>query len=370
MAQMPRQQRRRGRTVDIVIAQDGDGLVSLDRFGETRDGQPERDELRRTFSESAFRPIERLYFQEPYEYWLFRSRAVPRAETTSSGTPAAAASLFPLHGQHGPLFSEFGNRRLDQCPVCGSREVTLLWRMPATTLPQAIEVFGGYFNQIPTLQVPALLYSFDFCRDCESIFLNPVASAQKEEYRTSEHYIRKMRTVAEWREYETIYDRFAQWIPSGATVMIDAACGLGQYLHVARQRGTHHWRRMIGLELAEKYVEHMKGEGFEAHVFDIDNDDILQIVPPASVDFISFCEAFEHVDRPLDALRKLISALRPNGRLFFTAQRYGNDVQAAVRPGEPIYIGEKLLGELPQRLECRIVNVSTSTMRYYIVLEK
>jgi len=153
-------------------------------------------------------------------------------------------------------------------------------------------------------------------------------------------------------------------------VMVDAACGIGQYLHVARQRRIHHWQRLIGLELAEGYVEQMRAEGFEAHAFDIDNDDPKQIVAPGTVDFISFCEAFEHVERPLDALRKLTGLLRPGGRLFFTAQRYGTDVQAAIRPGEPIYIGEKLMSELPSRVECRQVSLSTSTMRYYVVLEK
>ena len=152
--------------------------------------------------------------------------------------------------------------------------------------------------------------------------------------------------------------------------MVDAACGIGQYLHVARQRRTHHWQRLIGLELAEGYVEQMRAEGFEAHAFDIDNDDPKQIVAPGTVDFISFCEAFEHVERPLDALRKLTGLLRPGGRLFFTAQRYGADVQAAIRPGEPIYIGEKLMAEMPSRVGCRQLSLSTSTMRYYVVLEK
>lgn len=347
-------------------------IVDLARFGRTRDLQAERDQLLQALTRSAFRPIERLFFNEPYEYWRFQSRSEARSgePPVAQARPATGASLFPLHGQDGLLFSEFGDRRLAQCPVCGSQDHALLWRMPATHLPEPIEVFGGYFNQVPTLEVPGLLYSFDYCRDCESIFLNPVPTGQKEEYRTSEHYIRKMRTPAEWHEYEAIYDRFAPWIPSGATTMIDAACGLGQYLHVARRRGTHHWRRLIGLELAEKYVENMRSEGFEAHAFDIDNDDLPAIVPDDSVDFIAFCEAFEHVERPLDALRKLLAALRPGGRLFFTAQRYGKDVQAAVRPGEPIYIGGRLLGELPRRLGCRIANVTTSTMRYYVVLEK
>ena len=239
-----------------------------------------------------------------------------------------------------------------------------------TDLKEPLQVFGGYFNQIPTLQVPSIVFCFDFCEGCESIFLSPVPSRLKESYRTTDHYIRKMQSPAEWRDYEEIYGSFVRWIPKDATIMIDAACGIGQYLHLVRKRGGHEWKRLIGLELAEKYVEHMRAEGFEAHAFDIDTDDIGKIAPPDSVDFICFCEAFEHVDRPLDALRKLLTVLRPGGRLFFTAQRYGRDVQAAVRPGEPIYIGEKVMNELPRRLNCRILDATTSGTRYYVVLEK
>lgn len=364
-------------------------ILDLARFGKPRDSQSERDALFQTLTGTYFRPIERLYFQEPYEYWRFRSRAIQgAARIPPSATIEAVACVevpaapglatsprippnrFTQNSRHTALYSVFGDQQLTECPVCHSADITPLWRMPATTLAEPIQVFGGYFNQIPTLQIPGILFCFDFCHACESIFLNPVPSQQKHGYRTTDHYIRKMQTTAEWRDYEQMYDSIARWIPAKATVMIDAACGIGQYLHIARRHEKHRWKRMIGLELAEKYVEHMRSEGLEAYVFDIDNDDLLAVVPLNSVDFIFFCEAFEHVERPLDALRKLLAVLRPGGRLYFTAQRYGHDVQAAVRPGEPIYIGEKFVDELPQRLGCRIVRKTTSTMRYYIVLEK
>jgi hypothetical protein len=267
-------------------------------------------------------------------------------------------------------FSVFGDLRLSRCPVCRSSAIVPLWRMPMATLREPIELFGGYFNQVPTLQVPSIAYCFDLCSGCESIFLNPVPSRQKEQYRTTDHYVHKMENEVEWQGYEDVYDSFAKWIPADATVMVDAACGVGQYLHVARQRGTRAWRRMVGLELAESYVRYMREHGFEAYAFDLDKDDLAPLIAPGSVDFITFCEAFEHVERPLDALRQLVAALRPGGRLYFTAQRYGADVQAAVRPGEPIYIGEKAVARIPAALGCRIVNLSTSSMRYFIVLEK
>lgn len=337
-------------------------IVDLARFGQARDSQAERDALFKALTDTAFRPVEQLYFQEPYQYWRFRSRMTAAKERRTS-----AANTFQMEGS---LFSVFGDKHLTGCPVCHSADTAPLWRMPMTDLKEPLQVFGGYFNQIPTLQIPSTVFCFDFCEGCESIFLNPVPSRLKESYRTTDHYIRKMQNAEEWRDYEDIYGNFARWIPRDATIIIDAACGIGQYLHLVRKRTGKDLKRLIGLELSEKYVEHMRSEGFEAHAFDIDDDDIGKVVLPDSVDFICFCEAFEHVDRPLDALRKLLTVLRPGGRLFFTAQRYGRDVQAAVRPGEPIYIGEKVMNELPRQLNCRILDTTTSGTRYYVVLEK
>jgi len=51
-------------------------IIDLARFGQTRDSQSERDALFQTLSASTFKPIERLFFQAPYEYWRFRSRSI------------------------------------------------------------------------------------------------------------------------------------------------------------------------------------------------------------------------------------------------------------------------------------------------------
>lgn len=357
-------------------------IIDVSRFGKARNTQEERDELRDSMARSHFEPVERLYFLAPYEYWRFRVRpaariaaqtAVPASNAAANTAPTTmpADPVFPLKGQSGVLYSVYGSKWTKVCPVCHSSNIVGLWRMPMSApLKEPISLFGGYFNQVPTLQVPATVYCFDFCRDCESVFLNPTAESQKDQYRRSDHYLRTMQSEAQWKGYENVFDQFAKWIPDGATNLMDAACGIGQYLEVARKRAPDRWRRLIGLELSEKYVAHMRTQNLEAYAFDIDNDDLGQFVEPESVDFITFCEAFEHVERPLDALAKLLVTLRPGGRLYFTAQRYGADVQAAVRPGEPIYIGEKVMSELPQRLGCRVVNVTTSGMRYYVILEK
>ncbi len=355
-----------GHSLHQRIRDEGRGLYSFWKTGlwfSTSDGSNPNTNGR-LYSVAPDPDAPPLRFPEP------SAAAEAAPERPNVAASDALDQVFPLRRGAEVLYRVFGERRLTRCPVCNGGDATQLWRIPMANIDPPISLFGGYFNQVPTLQVPGVVFCFDFCPDCESIFLNPVPASQKQEYRDTDHYIRKMETAAEWQGYEDVYDSFAKWIPSEATVMVDAACGIGQYLHVARRRGTHNWRRMIGLELAEKYVDRMRAEGFEAHAFDIDNDDLSVLVAPNSIDFITFSEAFEHVERPLEALRKLVGVLRPGGRLYFSAQRYGRDVQAAVRPAEPIYIGEKVVKEMPDRLGCRIVDIRTSSMRYFIVLEK
>jgi len=258
------------------------------------------------------------------------------------------------------------------CPVCGGGEISNVWRIPMASIDPPITVFGGYFNQIPTLRTPFQLYCFDACKKCESVFLNPDIDRKNhiESYKKSTHYIKKMVDDSEWAGYEDRYKDMVRFLPESANVLVDAACGMGQILFIARKSQIHNWQKMIGLELSEAYVKNMLLEGIEAHCFDLDKDDPQAFIPENSVDFISFFEAFEHVQSPLVVLGKMLDLLRLGGRIYFSAQRYGVDVNLSIRPGEPIYIGSRLLELLPEIFGCIVVNVATAGSRYFIVLEK
>ncbi|GEP53849.1 hypothetical protein RSO01_10150 [Reyranella soli] len=262
-------------------------ILDLARFGVPRDAKAEREAFFAEVTARCFSLVEKLVVDEPYEYWRFRSRSIGERGHRSA-TPELAMSRagsvgieLPVTGRRTAIATHSADKRLTQCPVCHSADFSPLWAIPMTDLSEPLKVFDGYFTQIPTLQVPSPVFAFGFCRDCESIFLNPVSGNEKATYRGSDHYIRKMQRSAEWKAYEQLYDRLRRWIPSDATTMIDAACGIGQYLEVARKREPQRWKRLIGLELAEKYVEHMRKLGLEAHAFDIDNDD-LQSMPRAA----------------------------------------------------------------------------------------
>jgi SAM-dependent methyltransferase len=68
-------------------------IVDLARFGKSRDSQTERDALREAMAKSHFEPLERLYFAQPYEYWLFRIKPASRISVTSPTLVSAPESV-------------------------------------------------------------------------------------------------------------------------------------------------------------------------------------------------------------------------------------------------------------------------------------
>jgi len=366
-------------------------ILDLGRFGINRDGQDERDRLLDELAGAHFEPLELLYKHGSYEYWRLRGRHPERPQTdaapevvhvdlspTEPSRPEPEAvqrqpaplQSFPLRCDDGVLFSIYGDRRLAHCPVCEGSDTMDLWRIPMSRLPEPLSIFGGSFTQLPTRATPAPIACYDFCRSCHAVFLNPVPGDSKDRFRRDAYFVGKMANDSEWRGYEQMFDLFAPAIPDGAKIMLDAACGVGQYLRVAQKRAPDRWKRLIGLDLSTAYVEDMRRHGIEAHAFDLDSDDIDKVVGRDQVDFITFCEAFEQVDHPLRVLRKLVGVLKPGGRLFFTAQRYGSDASGPVRPAEQVYLGAKGIEQLTLRLGCRVVAVSNSNMRYYVTLER
>lgn len=265
-----------------------------------------------------------------------------------------------------------GNVYKIACPVCTSSEIENVWKIPMTTIDPPAVLFGGYFNQVPTLKSPFVVYGFDYCRECQSVFLNPDSPRQNQidYYKRSTHYVQKMENKDEWRGYVERYEMIKRFLPERAETFIDAACGLGQLALLARDDKSMKWRRLAALELSSAYVKHLTDNGIEAYEFDIDHDSIDTHFEENSIDFVAFFEAFEHVSAPLSALKKLIWTLRPGGRIFFSAQRYGNDCSLPIRPGEPIYVGEKFIEEMEDRLDCDSVEVIRIGSRFFVVLEK
>lgn len=269
-------------------------------------------------------------------------------------------------------FAVAGTIALDRCPICDSEEIGRLWQLPQSHLgaPTYLNSPGSpfhyfYLDYLPLLKVPQQIFVFDICRFCHSIFRNPKDDDQSS-YRSDTSKVASFKDKGT-APFASIVKACEKHFPPDTRNVIDAACGAGQALALLRER--HPALKLVGLELSGPSVAFMRSMDIEAHVVDLDLEEIDSSMPPGSVDFILFYEAFEHVRQPLTVLRKLTHLLRSGGRLHFTAQYYGPESSLQVRVGESIYIDRHGLDWTVAQLDVRLHALTIDT-KFRVTLQK
>jgi SAM-dependent methyltransferase len=265
-----------------------------------------------------------------------------------------------------------GTIALDRCPVCDSSEIGRLWQLPQSRLgaPTYLNSPGSpfhdfYLDYLPLLRVPQQVFVFDICRFCHSIFRNPKDDDQAS-YGDDTSKVEAFRAQGP-APFNGIVNVCEKRFPRGAKTVVDAACGAGQALALLKER--HPELDLMGLELSHPSVKFINSLGVKAAVVDLDLDDLDPIVPPASVDFILFYEAFEHVRQPVTVLKKLVRMLRRGGRLHFTAQYYGPESSLQVRVGEPIYISRHGLDWVVSQLDAEVHDLVVN-IKFRVTLQR
>jgi len=296
-------------------------------------------------------------------FW-FRRKALPAVALPSD-------TFNPLH-EFAEIFQLAGTVLLERCPVCDGADLARLWQLPQVQLGAPAHLnapgssfHGFYLDYLPLLKVPQRVFVFDICRFCHSVFRNP---------RDDDHagYVKDGSKVAAFKAKGTapfsgiVATCEKQW-PSRTRVIVDAACGAGQAMALLRERHTD--LELLGLDLSHPSIRHMKSLGLAAAAIDLDLDDLDGVVPPGSVDFVLFYEAFEHVRRPMTVLRKLVRMLRQGGRLHFTAQYYGPESSLPVRVGEPIYLDRHGLDWVVSQLDVRLHALGIDT-KFRVTLQR
>jgi SAM-dependent methyltransferase len=278
--------------------------------------------------------------------------------------------------------SRVGDVWYERCPICEDSRIECVWRIPFSKLKTVSDtenvILNGYAVQyLPMYGETNRVYQYYACQKCESIFLNPQTSRTKTHYsdpsnvgaRRKIDKARLERTEAVWKGYIRHYQkRMKPHLPSRTKVVLDAGCGGGQYLILAREDRELHAERLIGLELSPAAVDHLQELGIEAYQCDLDESDSLGFLDSGSVDFVIFSEIFEHTFFPFRSMNQLVRTLRPGGRLYFTAQR--NDRALPVRPSENQCITELGLTTIIKKLECRAVWSEGKVGKWTAVIEK
>lgn len=301
-------------------------------------------------------------------FWLRKKEAPAPAAAPVELPPKLFEPLDVFREQ----FRLAGSITLDRCPICNSAELGRLWQLPQSHLgaPTYLNSPGSsfhdfYLDYLPLLQVPQQVFIFDICRFCHSVFRNPKDDDQAA-YRKDTSKVEAFKSKGTL-PFASIVKTCEKHFPGNTETVVDAACGAGQTLAILRDRRPA--LKLRGLELSQPSVDFMRSVGLDADVVDLDLEDLDPVLPPGTVDFVIFYEAFEHVRQPVTVLRKLLRLLRHGGRLHFTAQYYGPQSSLPVRVGEPLYIDRHGLDWVISQLEADVHALTIDT-KLRVTLEK
>jgi SAM-dependent methyltransferase len=287
--------------------------------------------------------------------------------------PSTLTVVSDLCRRHADKFNLAGDVHLDKCPVCFGTEHPTIWQLPMSYLdkPTYLSSPGEAYDQthinyLPMLTTPHTIFVFDMCQDCGAIFLNPKRDAQAG-YANDVSKIEAIRDrpIETWRGAAA---NFMKHAPPDTRVVVDAACGAGEVL--ANVQLLDPGIKPIALELSRPSIEFIHDHfGIEGHVVDLDLDELDAVIAPGSVDYVIFCEAYEHVRTPTVVLQKLLRLLRPGGRISFSAQAYGPQFNLHIRPGEPIFICDQTLQWMIAKTNTRLVQYECFE-KMHVTLEK
>ena len=145
---------------------------------------------------------------------------------------------------------------------------------------------------------------------------------------------------------------------------LDFGCGNGSWLELFRSCGAS-WR-MVGAELTEGNIEHIRKLGFEGVVCDDGNVD--QHFEPGSLGIIYLHHVIEHVSSPVELLRKLERLLVPGGIIVgqtpnadcFERRLFGDDWTQWHLPQHLVIFEEPTLRRHAEAADLEVVTVHGS----------
>ncbi|HBY98449.1 MAG TPA: hypothetical protein DEP84_31660 [Chloroflexi bacterium] len=100
--------------------------------------------------------------------------------------------------------------------------------------------------------------------------------------------------------------RTPPWVSGG--ILLDVGCGSGNYLLAMRALG---WQ-VLGVEPNEVAAVRARAAGLTVIATSLEK----ALIPPASIDVVTFWHVIEHLPDPLATLRHVRMLLRPTGRLL------------------------------------------------------
>jgi SAM-dependent methyltransferase len=203
--------------------------------------------------------------------------------------------------------SQLTEREVIGCPVCAGEHQDVLF--------EARDRLVGLPGAFPVVR----------CRSCSLVFLNPrPSSTALAGYYPTEYY-----PVAQGRETPEALDvarglleRVESIADQGCLRILDAGCGTGLFLKMARDRGHD----VQGIELSQSAVHYgqvVYGVPIQQGTLETNQ------FPPGQFDVVTMWHVLEHTPDPIAALRAAEKLLKPGGSLLFAVPNF-ESIEASI----------------------------------------
>jgi 2-polyprenyl-3-methyl-5-hydroxy-6-metoxy-1,4-benzoquinol methylase len=201
-----------------------------------------------------------------------------------------------------------------ECPICGSDACQTIYQHAYTESPIKDYLIDFYSVQGKTefKYLEGATYVLNECGMCGGIFQRDIPNDILME-RLYEHWIDpQIIAVEEQKHNLSYYTRYAQEIMQVISFLkkepstlsfFDFGMGWGKWALMAKAFGCN----SFGTEISNERIAFAKSNGINVITWDQ--------IPNQQFDFINTEQVFEHISQPLETLKYLMTALKPDGIL-------------------------------------------------------
>lgn len=194
------------------------------------------------------------------------------------------------------------NIKTRKCPVCGNKEVDILYRQKFAAMEGI-----SFLNK----------YDVVCCQQCGFLYADGIPSqVEFNEYYTNASKYEKPRVVDHVHNQEK-YDKTFLFSEQALErigekqenkSIVDVGCSTGDYLLYLKAKG---YENLCGIDPSEQCVEYMKEQGINATCNTLD-----QISGEDKYDIVRFSEVMEHIVDLNNSVEKLKLLMKPSGVLY------------------------------------------------------
>lgn len=237
-----------------------------------------------------------------------------------------------------------GWRDITQCPVCSSTERKVVFRRFEINIVQCNKCTCGYAEKFP-VDTADIYSNADYLPIAQSDYLDNV------DYRKQRFGTERLELIAEY------FDN-----PSSKSRLLDAGCGTGWFLELAKKAGYQVLGQEQSRGLAEFTAKRLGIKVWDSKLTKIDKKE--------QFDVITLFDVIEHVPNPEEIIRSIYSHLNERGiAVFFTPNldsfgfQHLKEHSSLVMPVEHLfYFTPDSLRNIIERVGLKVVYFATKGM--------